>query len=264
VIVIDSHCHLDFEDFDKDFCSVIKRAHSNSVKGLQTICTRLEEFENIWSIAKSYKGIWCSVGVHPHNVEESSPFTIDDIVTLANRDRVIGIGETGLDFYYDHAPRGLQIESFIKHLDASKEIGLPVIVHTRDAEEETCKILKSSCKEGELKGVIHCFSGGSSLADCALELGFYISLSGIVTFKNASNIREICSSLPLERILVETDSPYLAPVPHRGKRNEPAYVTETLKIVAELKNITTEEMASITTDNFFRLFSKASVEDIDK
>ena len=263
MLIIDSHCHLDFKDFELDIDNVIDKASANSVRGIQTICTRLDEFEKVWKIADANLGVWCSVGVHPHNVKYEDAHTVKDITNFAKRKHVIGIGETGLDFYYDHSPRDLQVSSFRMHLKAAKEMDLPVIVHTRDAEEDTCKILKEECSDGTLKGVIHCFSGSDYLASSALELGFYISFSGIITFKNASNIRNICAQTPIDRILVETDSPYLAPVPHRGKRNEPAFVTETLKLVAELKGLSNNEMAAITTDNFFKLFTNAKIEDTE-
>ena len=262
-MLIDSHCHLDFEEFDKDRENVLMRARESGVNGMQTICTKLSEFEKVWDIANSYPGIWCSVGVHPHNVEKESSIKASDIAKLASRNHVIGIGETGLDFYYNYGPEDLQAKSFRCHLEVARQMKLPVIVHTRNAEEMTCKILEEEAEKGLLTGVIHCFTSTSDMAKCALDLGFYISFSGIITFKNASAIRKVCEEVPTERILIETDAPFLAPVPNRGKRNEPAFVVDTLTVVSEIKNTTVEEMAKITTDNFFNLFTKALIQDID-
>lgn len=262
-MLIDSHCHLDFPDFAEDFDAVLARASERGVKGVQTICTRLTAFDQVWQLAQGRAGVWCSVGVHPHNVEEEMPFETADIVALAARDKVIGIGETGLDFFYDHSPRDLQIEGFRRHLAASRETGLPVIVHTRDAEDETCRVLREEAEKGALSGVIHCFSAGPEMAKCALDLGFSISFSGIVTFKKADDLRAIAADVPLERILVETDAPYLAPVPNRGKRNEPAFVADTAAVVADIKGVTQSELAAASTRNFFALFSRAESQEIE-
>ncbi|MGE3783228.1 MAG: TatD family hydrolase, partial [Alphaproteobacteria bacterium] len=219
-----------------------------------TISTRLDEFPRVRSIADSDPDIWCSVGAHPHEAADHIGVTAGQLAALAEHPRVVGIGETGLDFYYDHSPRELQERVFRTHIAASKASGLPLIVHARDADAEIAKILREEKPPG---GVLHCFSSGRGLAEAALDLGFYISISGIVTFRNADGLRAIVRDVPLDRLLVETDAPYLAPVPYRGQPNEPAYVAATAAAVAELKQVSREELAAATTDNFFRLFGKA-------
>ena len=262
-MLVDSHCHLDFPDFADDIEQVFSRARERGIAGFQTICTHLSKFEQVYQLTDGRSGVWCSVGVHPHNVEEEMPFETAEIVAHAQRDRVIGIGETGLDFFYDHSPRELQIEGFRRHLAASRETGLPVIVHTRDAEAETCRVLREEAAKGALTGVIHCFSAGQDMADCALKLGFSLSFSGIVTFKKADELRAIAAKVPLDRILVETDAPYLTPVPNRGQRNEPAFVADTAAVMADLKGVSVETLAAKSTTNFFNLFSKADSKEID-
>ena len=251
-MLVDSHCHLDFAKEDER-AGIIARARGAGVRTLLTISTKLEEFPTVRSIAESDPDIWCSVGVHPHEagVEPAAP---DTLVALTKHPKVVGIGETGLDFFYEHSPREQQAHVFRAHLAAARETGLPIIVHTRDADPETIAILE---EEKAQAGVIHCFSTGRELAERAVALGFYISISGIATFKNAQALRDIIRDLPLERLLVETDAPYLAPVPMRGKTNEPAFVAYTAALVAQLKNVTPDELARATTENFFRLFAKA-------
>lgn len=251
-MLVDSHCHLDFAKEDER-TGIIARARGAGVGTLLTISTKLEEFPTVRAIAESDPDIWCSVGVHPHEAEVE-PASSETLVALANHPKVVGIGETGLDFYYEHSPRQQQVDIFRAHLVAARETGLPIIVHTRDADPETIAILEA---EKPPAGVIHCFSTGRELAERAVALGFYISISGIATFKNAQGLRDIVHDLPLERLLVETDAPYLAPVPMRGKTNEPAFVTYTAALVAQLKGVTPDELARVTTENFFRLFAKA-------
>ncbi|MBV9352637.1 MAG: TatD family hydrolase, partial [Mycobacterium sp.] len=207
-----------------------------------------------WEIAEAYDRIWCSVGVHPHEAVDHALLQSDKLVALAEHPKVVGIGETGLDFYYDLSPRDIQERVFRTHIEASCASGLPLIIHAREADGEIARILQ---EERPPPGVLHCFSSGRALAEAALELGFYVSISGIVTFRNAEDLRGTVRDLPLDRLLVETDAPYLAPVPHRGKRNEPAFVTATAAAVAALKDVPPEHLAAITHDNFFRLFSKA-------
>jgi TatD DNase family protein len=219
-----------------------------------TICTRLDEFPAVRAIAETHPDIWCSVGAHPHEAADHAEATAADLAALAAHPRVIGIGETGLDFHYDHSPRAVQERVFRAHIAAARESGLPLIVHAREADAEIARILD---EEGARTGVLHCFSSGRALAEAALELGFHISISGIVTFRNAEDLRGIVRDVPLDRLLVETDAPYLAPVPHRGKRNEPAFVAATAAAVAGLKGIEPDALAATTTDNFFRLFEKA-------
>jgi TatD DNase family protein len=251
-MLVDSHCHLDFAK-EEERAGIIARARGAGVRTLLTISTKLDEFPGVRAIAESDPDIWCSVGVHPHEAE-AEPAAAEALVALTKHPKVIAIGETGLDFYYEHSPREQQTQVFRAHLVAARETGLPVIVHTRDADPETIAILEA---EKPHAGVIHCFSTGRELAERAVTLGFYISISGIATFKNAQALRDIVRDLPLERLLVETDAPSLAPVPMRGKTNEPAFVVHTAALVAQLKGVTQEELARVTTENFFRLFAKA-------
>jgi TatD DNase family protein len=258
-MLVDSHCHLNFPDFNNQIADVVERAYAMDVKYMQTICTRLQEFPQILDIANSYENIWCSVGTHPNNVAEEELTTSDEIIKLSENKKVIGIGETGLDYYYEHSPREKQALSFIQHIKASQETGLPVIVHTRDADDATIEILRQQYAKKPFTGLIHCFSTSSKLAYVAIELGMYISISGIVTFKKATELQNIVKDLPLEKLLVETDAPYLAPMPHRGKTNEPAFTRHTAEFIANLKNLPYEEVAKITTQNFFDLFNKAKI-----
>lgn len=259
MIMVDSHCHLDFEDFDADREAVLARARNAGVTAMQTICTRLSQFENVLALAEAYENIWCSVGNHPNHIAEEEEFTTSDLLTYAERhSKVIGIGETGLDFYYDACPRDQQVCAFRKHIAAARVSGLPIIVHTRNADRETCDILREEAGKGAYPGVIHCFSVGREVAEVALELDFCISLSGIVTFRNAEAVRNIARDIPLDRLLIETDAPYLAPVPHRGKRNEPAFMADTVQFVAKLTGVSFTDLAAISSENFFRLFSRAS------
>jgi TatD DNase family protein len=257
-VLVDSHCHLDFDVFDEDRQETIQRARDAGVATMVTICTRVTRFEEIRAIAETDENIWCSVGIHPHQAEEEPVVTIEDLVSRAAHPKVIGIGETGLDYYYDNSPRELQETSFRTHIAASRETGLPLIVHTRDADEDMADILEDEMGKGAFPGVLHCFSSGRRLAERALDIGFYISLSGIVTFKNAQDLRDIAKDVPVDRILVETDSPFLAPIPNRGKRNEPAFVADTAAKVAELKGVDKHALSMASTENFFRLFSKAT------
>lgn len=256
-MLVDSHCHLNFPDFVEDLDAVVARAQGQGVGVMQTICTKMHEFDGILAIAEQYPHIYCSVGVHPHEVAHEPLVTAETLLQKAQHHKVIGIGETGLDFFYEHSPRREQEESFRNHIAACRESRLPLIVHTRNADEDTVRIMQDEMKQGAYSGLIHCFSSGQYMADAALEIGFYISVSGIATFKKAQELRDVLKTVPLERMLVETDAPYLAPMPHRGKRNEPSYVVETNKVLAELKEVDAETCANITTDNFFTLFTKA-------
>jgi TatD DNase family protein len=251
-MLVDSHCHLDFAK-DEERAGIIARARGAGVRTLLTISTKLEEFPSVRAIAESDPDIWCSVGVHPHEAEVE-PVAAEVLIALTKHPKVVGIGETGLDFYYEHSPREQQAQIFRAHLTAARETGLPIIVHTRDADPETIAILEQKKPKA---GVIHCFSTGRELAERAVAMGFYISISGIATFKNAQALRDIIRDLPLERLLIETDAPYLAPVPLRGKTNEPAFIVHTAALVAQLKGVTQDELARVTTENFFKLFTKA-------
>jgi TatD DNase family protein len=263
---IDSHCHLNFPKINKDIGepkTLVKVAHENGVDGMVTICCRIsEELEELLEIAENNGNVWCTIGTHPHDsgLEAEKFFSANDIMKIAqSHDKIIGIGETGLDYYYDNSPREDQRESFEKHSHACVESGIPMIVHTRDAEKDTIDIMKNVRRAGELRGVMHCFSSARWLAEEALDIGFYISFSGMVTFKNSDELRETAKIVPLDRVLIETDAPFLAPVPYRGKTNQPAYVAHTGAFLADLYGLSVEEFAKITSDNFFRLFTKAKV-----
>jgi TatD DNase family protein len=257
VTLVDSHCHLDFLPQGPERDAVILRARQAGVGAMVTIGTKITEFPDVLAIAEAEPDIWCSVGIHPHEAATEPETSAEALAELARHPRVIGIGETGLDFYYEHSPRERQAAVFRAHAAAARISGLPLIVHTRDADPETAEILAEAAGEGPLAGVIHCFSTGRELAEKAISLGFYISLSGIITFKTAEPLRQIVRDLPLDRILIETDSPYLAPVPLRGKPNEPAFLVHTAAEVARLKGLAIEELAQATTANFHRLFGKA-------
>lgn len=262
--LIDSHCHLDFPEFQEDIEGVIDRAHAAGVEGMVTICTHASKFRTIADIAErfAHKNVWCSIGTHPHHAAEESEagITAEEIIRLARTsNRLVGLGECGLDYYYDNSPREDQRKSFAMQLEVSKELDLPVLIHTRDAEKDTIRILKNAgagTANGP-KGLLHCFSGSRQLAEAALELGFHISFSGIITFNKSEDLRETAKMVPSDRLLVETDAPFLAPVPKRGKTNEPAYTAHTAKCLAEIKEMTPAELASITTANFMKLFDRA-------
>ena len=254
-MLVDSHCHLDFPDFATEREAIVARARSAGVETMLTIGTRLDEFATVRAIAEAHNEIWCSVGVHPHEAKDYAALAPQQLVALAAHPKVVGIGETGLDFHYDLSPRDIQERLFRTHIAASRETGLPLIIHAREADGEVAGILD---EERPPPGVMHCFSSGRPLAEAALALGFYISISGIVTFRNAEELRAIVRDVPLDRLLVETDAPYLAPAPYRGKRNEPAYVAATAAAVAELKGIELQHLAATTSANYFRLFGKAS------
>jgi len=256
-MLVDSHCHLDFPDFAQDMDLVVRRAAQAGIGMMLTICTRISEFERIRDTADKFDHIYCSVGIHPHEADSEPAADCARIVALSTHPKVIGIGETGLDYFYEHSSRAAQQASFCAHIAASRESGLPLIVHARDADADMIDILRDEAGKGAFPGVIHCFTAGPELARAALDLGLYISLSGIVTFKSARELRETVRMIPPDRLLVETDAPFLAPMPHRGKRNEPAFVADTARYLAEFFGETREVFAARTTDNFFTLFSKA-------
>jgi TatD DNase family protein len=235
----------------------VARARAVGVATMVTIGTRISEFDRVRRIAESYDDVYCTVGIHPHEAASEPYVEVERLVELAKHPKVIGIGETGLDFYYDHSPRDRQAEVFRTHIAAAREAGLPLIVHSRNADRETAELLEAGAANGSLRGLIHCFSTTRELSGRATEIGFLISLSGILTFKNAAELREIATEIPIDRLLVETDAPYLAPVPHRGKRNEPAFVAHTANHLAELRGMAPADVAKATTANFFRLFTKA-------
>lgn len=257
-MLIDSHCHLDYPQFQDDFEGMLSRAKEAGIEKLMTISTKISQIDKIIKIAEGHPDIFCTIGVHPHHVaEHDEVFNQERFLELANHPKVIGVGETGLDYYYDKAPRDLQKKVFEQHLEICLEKNLPVIVHTREAEEDTWEILERFSKKGNLKGILHCFSSQNWLAEKAIEIGFMISFSGIVTFKKSIALQELAVQLPLEHILVETDAPYLAPVPMRGKSNEPAFVKYTAAFIAELRCQPYAHFAKATSENFKRLFNVA-------
>lgn len=260
-MLIDSHCHLDFPILYDNLNLVLERAAEAKITCLQTICTRISEFDKVLNIAQMHNKIFCSVGVHPLNVYEQDVYSAQYIMKLSEHPKVIGIGETGLDYHYDKSQSNQlkQQESFINHINASQETGLPIIIHTRDADLDTVNIIKSEMKRKIFTGVIHCFTASSWLAQECLDMGLYISASGIITFKNALDIQYVFANLPLDRVLIETDSPFLAPVPLRGKSNEPSYLKHTAEFLSGLRKLDYEEVANATTLNFLRLFNKVPV-----
>jgi TatD DNase family protein len=256
-MLVDSHCHLDFPEYATSLDEVLMRAAANDIGYMQTICTQISKFKQVLTVAERYPHIGCSVGNHPNHVAEEAKVTAQDIIALTKHPKVIGIGETGLDYHYEYTPHREQQDSFIAHIQAAQETGLPVIVHTRDADEDTIDILQEQMDIKKFPGLIHCFSTGRKLAERAIEMGLYVSVSGIVTFKSAADLQNTVKDLPLTSLLVETDAPFLAPVPYRGKTNEPGYTRLTAEFIATLKGIPYAEVARITTENFFRVFSKA-------
>lgn len=255
-MLVDSHCHLNYEGLREDVPGVLARARAAGVSRFLNISTKEREWPEVVGLAEQEADVFATVGIHPHEAETHPDVDTAKLVAAANHPKVVGIGETGLDYFYDHSPREQQQTAFRAHIAACRETGLPLIVHTRDAEEDTARILREEMEKGPYTGVIHCFTASQQFAELALELGFYISLSGIVTFKNARDLQETAKTIPQDRLLVETDSPFLAPVPKRGKTCEPAYVTHTAAFVASLRGQTVEELAQATTENFLRLFPK--------
>jgi len=255
-MLIDSHCHLDYLQRDQDLDAVVGRAADAKVALMVTICTKLSEFDQVKAIAERFERVYCSVGVHPHEAEREGQESPDRLIELAAHEKVVAIGETGLDYYYEHSPREAQQLSFRAHIEAARQTGLPLVVHSRDAEEDTIGILREEYARGPFPGVIHCFTAGPALAEAALAIGFSISLAGIVTFKTAQALRDTVAAVPLDRILLETDAPYLAPVPKRGKTNEPAFVVHTAAALAEQRGLATAALVEATGRNFFRLFTK--------
>ena len=255
--LVDSHCHLDFADFADELDEVVERAVAGGVGTMLTICTRPSELDRNLAIAERYPQVFCAVGVHPHHAAAFPDIDSGSIVAMVDHPLIVGIGETGLDYHYDHSPRDVQQDRFRSHIRAARETGLPLIVHTREAEADTLRILQEEgAGDGKLRGVMHCFSGTRDLADRSVDLGFHISFSGILTFNRADELRSIARDVPPDRLLVETDAPYLAPVPRRGKRNEPAYVAHTAARLAETTDRSPDDIARLTTANFHALFSK--------
>jgi TatD DNase family protein len=255
-MLVDSHCHLDFPDFATELEAVVDRAEAVGVGRIVTISTRVRRHAEVLAIAEGFADIYCSVGTHPHNAHEELDIGTEELVQRTRHPKVVAIGEAGLDYYYDYSPRAAQEQGFRTHIAAARETGLPLVIHSREADDDMARILKEETGKGAFPAILHCFTGSRELAFAAIDLGLYISFTGILTFKNSQGLRDIARDLPADRILFETDAPYLAPGPHRGKRNEPAFVVETAKVLAAARGVSFEEIARQTTENFFRLFSK--------
>jgi TatD DNase family protein len=255
-MLIDTHCHLDFPDFAAERDDIVARAHAAGVKQMITISTRVRKFPDILAIAETYPSVFCSVGTHPHNADEELDITVAELVALSRHPRVVAIGEAGLDYFYDNAPRDAQAIGLRNHIAAARETGLPLVIHSRSADDDMAAILMEETGKGAFPFLLHCFSSGPDLARVGVALGGYVSFSGILTFPKSEELREIAKTVPPERMLVETDAPYLAPKPFRGKRNEPAYVAHTAAVLAETIGVSTEDIARMTTENAFRIFSK--------
>jgi len=252
--IIDSHCHLNYKGLKENLDEVFRSAKAANVGGMLAINTKLAEFDEVLAIANNHQNVWATIGIHPHEAEKEAA-DIKKLVAGTSHDKVIGIGETGLDYFYENSPKAAQIKNFQVHIEAAAAIGLPLIIHSREAEKDTYDLMRE--RAGEITGVMHCFTASPDLAEKSLSLGFYVSFSGILTFKNAENVRQAAMLVPDDKILVETDSPYLAPIPHRGKPCQPAFVADTLAYLAEMKGKSVAEMTTLTTRNFFELFKKA-------
>jgi TatD DNase family protein len=254
--VIDSHCHLDYEGLSERLPEVLQAARAAGVSEILSISTRVSKFSNLLRITEENQNIYCTVGTHPHHAHEELHVTADELVRLAQYPRVVGIGEAGLDYHYDFSSPEVQQQVFRTHIAAARKSGLPLVIHAREADDDIARILVEETKTGPFKLLLHCFTSGIALAETGLSLGGYVSFSGILTYKNAENLRTVAARIPMNRLLVETDAPYLAPVPYRGRTNEPAFVMQTLQTLATVKGVSADEMAQQTTDNFYRLFSK--------
>lgn len=255
-MLVDSHCHLDFPGLAEERDAVVARAMAAGVGLMVTISTRVRQFDDIRAIAERHEAVYCSVGTHPHNAAEELDVTADELVALADHPKVVAIGEAGLDYHYDRSPRAAQAQGLHTHIEAARRTGLPLVIHAREADDDMAAILEDETGKGPFPFVMHCFSSGRALAEKAVDLGGYVSFSGILTFKRSDELRAIAADLPHDRLLVETDAPYLAPMPYRGKRNEPAYVAHTARVLAETLGMEEGELAELTTGNFLRLFSK--------
>ena len=258
-MLIDSHCHLDFEAMANDLDGVVARAAAAGVTGMVTISTHVDKFSTYAAIAERFANVWCSVGTHPHHADQELHIQTDDLVRLSAHPRCVAIGEAGLDYFYDNAPREAQATGLRRHIAAARITGLPLVIHSRSADEDMAAILEEEHAQGAFPFVLHCFTAGAELAQRALALGGYISFSGIITFRNAEEIRAVAKSVPADRYLVETDAPYLAPIPHRGASNEPSFVRHTAEKLAEVRGISLEQLGAETTANFARLFSKTGL-----
>lgn len=256
MLVVDSHCHLDFEGVQENLPAILERAEAAGVGLMVSISSRVAKFPNLVRIAEENPNVFCTVGTHPHNAHEELDITAAQLLELARHPKVVGIGEVGLDYHYDFSPREAQEANFFVHIQAARQAGLPLVIHSREAEADTIAILEEEMARGPFVPLLHCFTSGRELAEAAVAMGGYVSFSGILTYKTAEDLRATAAALPMDRLIVETDAPYLAPVPYRGMQNEPAYVVKTLETLAKVKGVSPEDMARITNDNFFRLFSK--------
>jgi TatD DNase family protein len=254
--LIDSHCHLDFPDFAGELDAVVGRARAAGIARIITISTRIKRHAEVLAIAERFPEVYCSVGTHPHHAHEELDVGIDELIERTRHPKVVAIGEAGLDYHYDHSPRAAQEQGFRNHIAAARITGLPLVIHSREADEDMARLLEVETAKGAFPAVLHCFTGTRELAQRAIALGLFISFTGILTFKKSDDLRAIAQGLPADHILVETDSPYLAPGRHRGKRNEPAFVAETARVLAETRSVSPDEIARQTTENFFRLFRK--------
>jgi TatD DNase family protein len=255
-MIVDSHCHLDFKDFAEELDAVVARAEQAGVGRIVTISTRVKRLPSLLAIAERFPNVYCSVGTHPHQADEEDGIPADELIALTKHPKVVALGEAGLDYFYDKASRGAQERGFRTHIAAARATGLPLVIHTRDADADTGRILDEEMGKGAFSAVLHCYTGGRELAMTAISLGLSISFTGILTFKKSQALRDLAAELPADRIMVETDAPYLAPGKFRGKRNEPSYVVEVAKVLAEARGVSLEEISRQTTENFFRLFSK--------
>src|SRR5476651_655164 len=255
-MLVDSHCHLDFPDFASELDAVVARARAAGIGRLVTICTRVRKFPQVLAVAEKFPEIFCSVGTHPHNAHEELDIDAKALIALTKNPKVVAIGEAGLDYHYDKSPRDAQAQGLRQHIAAARQTKLPLVIHSRECDADMVQILKDETGKGAFPAVLHCFTGGRDLAFAAIELGHYVSFTGILTFKNSPDLREIAAALPADRIMVETDAPFLAPLPYRGKRNESSYVVETAKVLAQTRGASLEEITRQTTENFFRLFNK--------
>ena len=255
-MLIDSHCHLDFPDFADELDAVVARARAAGIERMVTISTRVRRQAAVLAVAERFPDVYCSIGTHPHYAHEELDISVAELVAGTRAEKVVAIGEAGLDYHYDNSPREAQERGFRTHIAAARETGLPLVIHSREADDDTARILEEETAKGAFAAVLHCFTGGRALADRAVALGHFISFTGILTFKNSEDLRAIAAELPADRILVETDAPYLAPGKYRGKRNEPAFVIETAKVLAEVRGVSIAVIAEQTTANFYRLFAK--------
>ena len=260
--IVDSHCHLDFDVLQDDIDGVIARAANAGVHLMVTISTLVANFEKLQTIVEAHDNVFCTIGTHPHNAKDETGVTPEQLIEIAAHPKVIGIGEAGLDFHYNKSPHDVQEQVFRNHISAARETGLPLVIHSREAEDDTLRIMSDEMSKGAFKPLLHCFSSNSYLAEEALKMGAYVSFSGILTFNSAKEIRASAEAVPMDRLLVETDAPYLSPVPYRGKPNQPAYTVKTLEVLAQVKGVSVEDMARATSDNFFRLFDKTPRPDV--